>query len=119
MMYSPQDTIDEIEDFKRIADSLVELKAKKASDYGNSWRIFGLMGIVYQIGSKFIRIWNLTKQEGRANNEPLRDSFRDISVYGIMAMQILDGGNIDDAFSSFGSDKYREVDSIIAKKTIL
>lgn len=102
MTYDHPDTELEIRQFKKIADSLVELKARKANDYGNSWRVFGLMGIVYQIGSKFIRIWNITNRGIATRNEPLRDSFRDIAVYAIMAMQMLDDGFTGDAFTNFG-----------------
>ena len=112
MKYTNADTDREIEEFKRIVTSLVDLKKKKAGDYGNSWRIFGLMGIVYQIGSKFIRIWNITHKEQRhakVNNEPLKDSFRDIAVYAIMGMQLIENGGTEDAFTGFGHKEEHKI----------
>ena len=106
MSYSKQDTVEEVEHFEEIIKSLVELKKKKAGDYGNSWRVFGLMGIIYQIGSKFIRIWNIKNRSADlkdTNNEPLEDSFRDIANYAIMGMQLIETGQEEDAFTSFGA----------------
>lgn len=78
----------EIEQFKSILKEIEVLRLNKSADYGNSWKVFGLRGIIYQIGSKFIRIWNLKDKDPK--NESLRDSFRDGAVYNIMAMQLLD-----------------------------
>lgn len=109
MKYSEKEIELECNDFERVSKGLVSLKRRKAGDYGNSWRVFGLMGIVYQIGSKFIRIWNLVQSGKDPNNEELRDSFKDISVYAIMAQQMLDDGHTEDAFTSFGVDWKRTV----------
>ena len=83
----------EVESFKNILKEIEGLRLNKSADYGNSWKIFGLMGIIYQIMSKAIRIWNLRNKDPK--NESLRDSFRDIAVYGTMAMQLLDSGEIE------------------------
>jgi len=79
----------EKEQFAAILNELSHLRLNKNEDYGNSWKIFGLMGIVYPIGGKFIRIWNLLKGK-EPKNESLRDSFKDIAIYCTMAMQLLD-----------------------------
>jgi len=79
---------DELKKFETILSELAEIKRNKSADYGNSWKVFGLMGVIYQIMSKSLRIWNLRNKDPK--NEPLRDSFRDIAVYGIMAMQLID-----------------------------
>ena len=47
------------------------------------------MGVVYQLGSKFIRTWNLLQEGKEQKNEPLEDSFKDLAVYGIMAIQLI------------------------------
>lgn len=81
----------EKEQFIAIIESIKELRLRKSADYGNSWKIFGLMGVVYQIMSKSIRIWNLTKKgETTPTNESLRDSFIDMANYAIMAVQLID-----------------------------
>lgn len=80
----------EKEQFVTIIESIKELRLKKSADYGNSWKIFGLMGVVYQIMSKSIRIWNLTRAGKDPKNESLRDSFIDMANYAIMAAQLID-----------------------------
>lgn len=80
----------EKEQFIGIIESIKELRLKKSADYGNSWKIFGLMGVVYQIMSKSIRIWNLTRAGKDPKNESLRDSFIDMANYAIMAAQLID-----------------------------
>lgn len=79
--------------FEEICKEMAEIRNRKTADYGNSWKIMGLMGVIYQIMSKSIRIWNLRNKE--ATNEPLRDSFRDLAVYAIMAIQLLDSKEIE------------------------
>lgn len=103
MTYNEKDTELELEHFFEVVEEIKQLKSRKAKDYGNSWRVFGLDGLVFQVGSKFVRIWNLTKNGKKPSNESLRDSFRDAAVYCIMAVQMLDEGKTQDAFSTFGS----------------
>jgi hypothetical protein len=81
--------------FIEILDGIKELRLRKSHDYGNSWKVFGLMGVVYQIASKFIRIWNLTRTGKDPKNESLRDSFVDMANYAIMAVQIIDSDEIE------------------------
>ena len=84
----------ELNDFKRVLDEILDLKTRKMHDYGNSWKIFGLNGIYYQIGSKFVRLWNLKGKDPK--NEPLRDTLRDMAVYCIMGMQLSDANETED-----------------------
>lgn len=109
MQYSAKDTELELENFFKIIEEIKALKTRKAKDYGNSWRVFGLDGLIFQVGSKFVRIWNLTKRGKSPSNESLRDSFVDAAVYCIMAAQMLDEGKTGDAFSEFGSAPDRDV----------
>ena len=84
------------EETKKFEDLLIEIRdirINKSKDYGNSWKVFGIMGIIYQIGSKFIRIWNLRDKDPK--NESLRDSFRDMSIYALMAIQLLDSNETE------------------------
>jgi len=89
----------EIEHFIEIIESIKNLRIKKSIDYGTSWKIFGLNGILYQIRSKFVRIINLTEQEKVPENEALRDSFIDLANYAIMAVQLIDMKETNDKFS--------------------
>ena len=85
----------EMDGFKKIIDEMVSLKERKAGDYGNSWKCFGLPGLYAQIGRKFSRIW-LNKDKKEMNNEMFRDSLMDMAVYCIMAMQLIDSGETED-----------------------
>ena len=93
MKYTPEQVESEREEFKKIAEQLIDLKTKKGADYGNSWSLMGLIGIICQIMSKAIRLWNLKDKE--PDNEPLRDTFRDIAVYGLMGIALIDRNDID------------------------
>lgn len=88
MKYTPEQVWKEKKEFEKIAASLIELKTRKSGDYGNSWMLMGLIGIIAQIMSKSIRIWNLRDKE--PDNEALRDSFRDIALYGMMGIALID-----------------------------
>ena|SRR3990167_6999977 len=89
MQILKEDSNEEMKQFEEIAKELCELRSRKNKDYGNSWKVFGLMGVVYQLGSKFIRTWNLLQEDKKPKNEPLEDSFKDLAVYGIMAIQLI------------------------------
>ena len=52
-----------------------------------------LMGLVYRMNDKMNRLVNLVIKNNRnAQNEPVLDSFKDLSVYGIIA-QIVERGH--------------------------
>jgi hypothetical protein len=85
----------ELDGFKKIVDEMLALKARKAGDYGQSWKCFGLQGLYSQIGRKFSRIW-LNKDKKEVNNEMFRDSLMDMAVYCIMSMQLIDEGETED-----------------------
>ncbi len=79
---------DEEEEFRILAHDLLDLRKKKSKDYGDSWSLFGLMGVIYQICGKSIRLWNLRNKDPQ--NESVRDTLRDISIYSMMAMILID-----------------------------
>lgn len=92
-----QKTQVELDGFKKIMTEMLALKTKKAGDYGDSWKCFGLPGLYAQIGRKFSRIWlNKDKKAHKINNEMFRDSLMDMAVYCIMAMQLIDSGGGED-----------------------
>lgn len=87
----------EINGFKIIMDEIFELKRKKAMDYGQTWRAFGLAGIYPLIGKKFGRIWlNKDKSETDLNFESMRDSLIDMVVYCVMCIQLMDERDTED-----------------------
>jgi len=87
---------EEKQKFIDIIESIKELRLKKSEDYGYSWKVWGLEGVVWQLKSKFIRMTNLTKKGKIPANEPLIDTFKDIANYAIMAVQLIESGNVED-----------------------
>lgn len=91
----------EKEDFKAIIQTISELRLKKSQDYGYSWKIYGIDGIVWQLKSKFIRMTNLMQKGSiQPANEPLVDTFRDIANYAIMAIQLIESGDVEDKINN-------------------
>ena len=89
--------MDEIKGFEKILKEVLELKKKKAGDYGNCWRIFGVQGIYSEIGKKFSRLWlNKDKPKDKINFESIRDTAIDAIVYHAMLIQLLDENDIED-----------------------
>ena len=84
-------------EFKRIQREQYELFCKKQMDYGPSNISVGtdlsteadiklaLTGLWFRMSDKIQRLKNLFMSGQEANNEPLEDSFLDVSNYGIMA----------------------------------
>ena len=90
--------------FKAIQKEQYELFCKKQMDYGPSNIAMGtalktkedrrlsLIGLIVRINDKIQRLMNLVVKHNRdAQNEPVMDAFKDLSVYGIIA-QIVDNG---------------------------
>ena len=84
----------DIKQFKEFLDELLEIRTKKSLDYGHSWKLFGIQGLWYQIGGKFIRLWNLKDKEPK--NESLKDTLNDLAIYCLMAKQLLENKDLDD-----------------------
>jgi len=93
MTYTEKQRDTDNKTFEAVVDTLVKTHHKKSKDYGNSWRILGLIGITIQIVHKAIRIWNL--RDRPPENEALKDSYKDIAVYAIMAMMLISEGDIN------------------------
>lgn len=90
---------EETKAFIELIDSIKELRLRKSADYGNSWKIWGLEGVVWQIKSKFIRMNNLLQTKKDPANEPLRDTFLDMANYCIMAVQLIDQKEVEGEMS--------------------
>lgn len=82
--------------FTDIIESIKELRLSKSNDYGTSWKIYGLQGVLWQIRSKFIRMLNLTTSGKDPKHESLRDTMIDMANYSIMAVQLIDMNATDD-----------------------
>lgn len=76
--------------FLRRAIENVLLMDAKQMDYGSkNISSFGTFGVVVRMNDKFERIKNLFKNKRkRAVNESIKDSFRDLSNYAIIALML-------------------------------
>ena len=91
-------------EFKRLQDEQYELFCKKQMDYGPSNISMGTgvgksvniklatTALVIRINDKVQRLLNLVVSKDReAQNEPVIDAFKDLSVYGIIAQIVKNG----------------------------
>lgn len=74
----------------RLALENVKLLDNKQLDYGSrNISSYGLLGVVVRMNDKFERIKHMTaNRRKKAVNESIRDSFRDIGNYAIIALLI-------------------------------
>ena len=91
------------DEFRRLQKEQYELFCKKQMDYGPSNISVGtdlateadvklsLTGLWFRMNDKIQRIKNLLMNNQKVNNEPLEDSFLDVSNYGIMATIVKNG----------------------------
>lgn len=68
----------------------VQLLDAKQQDYGSTnISGFGQFGVVVRMNDKFERIKHMfVKKRRKAENEPMRDSFRDIANYAVIALML-------------------------------
>jgi hypothetical protein len=91
-------------EFQRLQFEQWSIFCKKQMDYGPSNIAMGtslstpeekrlsMIGLIVRINDKIQRLMNLViKHDREAQNEPVVDAFKDLSVYGIIA-QIVDNG---------------------------
>ena len=90
-------------DFKQIQEEQYELFCKKQRDYGprnisvgtdlktNDDIKLSLTGLWFRIQDKIERLKQLVVFDKTAQNEPMIDAFKDLSVYGIIAQIVHNG----------------------------
>lgn len=89
------DYMETMDSFRNILDEQYLLFAKKQADYGpgnismNGNKNLALVGLGVRMNDKTQRILHLTHNNKEPNNESLEDSFKDISIYGIIAQIVL------------------------------
>ena len=102
--YIEQEYPETAKEFQKIQYEQWSTFCKKQMDYGPSNIAMGtalktkedrrlsLFGLIVRINDKIQRLMNLVVKHNRdAQNEPVMDAFKDLSVYGIIA-QIVDNG---------------------------
>ena len=89
------DYIETMNMFRKILNSQYILFAKKQADYGpgnismNGNKELALLGLGVRMNDKTQRILHITHNNKEPNNESLEDSFKDLSIYGIIAQIVL------------------------------
>ena len=91
-------------EFQRLQYEQWETFCKKQMDYGpsnismgtslatDSEKRLSLIGLIVRINDKVQRLMNLIVKHNRAaQNEPVEDAFKDLSVYGIIAQIVKNG----------------------------
>lgn len=91
-------------EFTDIQKAQYELFCSKQYDYGTGNIAMGTMldsdddvqlaltGLIVRMNDKINRLVNMVVRKGKKpQNEPITDSFRDLSVYGIMAQIVANG----------------------------
>ena len=80
-----------VEFIQQVLESIT-LFDKKQHDYGNAnIAAFGEKGVLVRANDKMARLINLSKEGEKANNESLDDSWRDLSIYGTIALVVRQG----------------------------
>jgi ASC-1-like (ASCH) protein len=85
--------MDAVENFIKIQREGLNLYLKKNSDYGDSYKDYGLIGVLVRLGDKIKRLHNVTnKGINLVNDESLRDTLIDLQNYSTMAIMLYDEG---------------------------
>ena len=71
---------------KKIQAEGLELFIKKNADYGNSYKQFGLIGVLVRLQDKMNRAMNVTQNSIQVKDETLRDTLIDLHNYAAMAL---------------------------------
>jgi len=81
-------------DFKIIADEIVEILEKKNHDYGDkNLTVFGLYGVAVRLCDKVMRLANLSLKEAEVD-ESIEDTLKDIAGYAILALKLYREGKL-------------------------
>lgn len=79
------------EQLKVIQDECRNIFDKKVNDYGESFSLDGVVGVIIRMGDKIHRMKNITsKGIHLVEDESLRDTLLDLHNYAAMAVMLLD-----------------------------
>ena len=75
----------------KVQKEAFELFCKKNKDYGDSFAIYGPLGVIVRIGDKINRLTSVSKNGiNMVNDESLRDTLIDLHNYSAMAVMLMD-----------------------------
>lgn len=90
--------------FKKVLQEVNSLaRGRKTSDYGETWKRTGLMGIYIKLMIKEGRLRELVwgRKSPRVQGESIRDTLLDIAAYAVYGVLCLDEDNIEGDASRF------------------
>ena len=80
-----------VESMKTIQNEARALFAKKNADYGDSFAIYGTIGVLVRMGDKINRLQSIEKNKvSFVNDESMRDTLIDLHNYAAMAIMLID-----------------------------
>lgn len=89
--FSPNYTMDRVEQMKKVQAEGLALFIKKNADYGDAFAKFGVIGVLMRIEDKIQRALSITKNGiNLVDDESLRDTMIDLHNYSAMTMMLLD-----------------------------
>jgi len=83
---SQNDPRSQIVHMKKIQAEGLELFIKKNADYGNSYKQYGLIGVLVRLQDKINRALHITQNGIHVKDETLRDTLIDLHNYAAMAL---------------------------------
>lgn len=83
---SVNDPRSQIVHMKKIQAEGLELFIKKNADYGNSYKQYGLIGVLVRLQDKINRALHITQNGIHVKDETLRDTLIDLHNYAAMAL---------------------------------
>jgi hypothetical protein len=80
------------------AEEVIALVLEKNADYGDAWRIFGVVGVLVRICDKVLRLENMMGngggriggQVGLVADERWVDTLRDIAGYALLGLLLVE-----------------------------
>jgi len=90
-MNEQSDNLKRVEKMTIIQEEARELFKKKNADYGDSFAIYGPVGVIVRMGDKIQRLISVSSKEvALINSESLRDTLIDLHNYAAMAIMLID-----------------------------
>ena len=86
MCDNERDPRNQIFHMKQIQAEGLELFIRKNADYGDSYKQYGLIGVLVRLQDKINRCLNITKNGISVKDESLRDTLIDLHNYAAMAL---------------------------------
>lgn len=80
--------------FQRCLQQMAQLFRVKNRDYGNSFRFWGVIGLLVRLGDKIFRLQQLTQKgyRRRVKDEKIPDTALDLANYSLMLLILLNEG---------------------------